>query len=72
MVKATKQGAHLSAHTLSQFVLYFIFCTTLLFSNVFFPVLQISIMFLVKILKDEFFGRYDNHRDVFGSEILLL
>ena len=36
MFKAIKQGAHMSVHTLSQFLLYFIFCTTLLFSNVFF------------------------------------
>ena len=34
MVKAIKQGAYTSKHTLSQFLLYFIFCITLLFSNV--------------------------------------
>ena len=35
MVEAIKQGAHMSTHTMSQFLLYFIFSTTLLFSNVY-------------------------------------
>ena len=61
----------MSAHTLSQFYLYFIFSTTLLFSNIFFPVPQFSIMFLVKFRKRSFLGRLNYHQYVFGSGILL-
>ena len=53
MVKAIKQDVHISAHTL--LLLYSIFCTTLLFSNVFYSVLQFFIKFLVKFLKRSIF-----------------
>ena len=44
---------HTCLHTLSWFLLYFIFCTTQLFSNVF-SWLQFSIMFFVKFWKKSF------------------
>ena len=53
MVQAIKQGAHTSAHTLSEF-LYFIFCTTLLFSNVIFLCFYFSSCSWVKFWKRSF------------------
>ena len=65
MVKAIKHGAHTSAHTLSRFLLYFILCTTLLFSNVFFLCFNSpSCSWLQRSFKF-------NHQYVFGSGILL-
>ena len=57
MAKAIKQGAQTSAHTLPQFLLYFIFLTTHCFP-----------MFFGYILKDKFFRRSDNHQEIIGSE----
>ena len=54
MVKAIKQGAHTSVHTLSQFLLYLIFLDYTLVFSMFFTLLQFSIMFLVKFWKRSF------------------